>query len=68
LDVVAKYYGIDPSEVLAFGDGNNDIDMFRWAGASVAMSHATVEAYAAATFVAPPGDPATCLARAVANL
>ena len=68
LAVVARYYGIAPLEVLAFGDGNNDIEMFRWAGASVAMSHATPMARAAATFVAPPGDPATCLARAVANI
>lgn len=68
LDVVAKYYGVDFSEALAFGDGNNDIEMFRWAGASIAMSHATPGAAAAGSCIAPPGDPATSLARAVAKL
>jgi len=67
LEVVAKYYGINSSDVLAFGDGNNDIEMFRWAGMSIAMSQATPEATAAATFIAPPGHPATSLARAIAN-
>jgi Cof subfamily protein (haloacid dehalogenase superfamily) len=68
LDVVAKYYGIDPSETLAFGDGNNDIEMFRWAGVGVAMSHATPGARTVATFIAPPSDPSISLARAVAKL
>ena len=68
LDVVAQYYGINSSEVLAFGDGNNDIEMFRWVGVSVAMNHAAPEARAAATCVAPSGNPATSLARAVASL
>lgn len=68
LEVVGKYYGIAPSEVLAFGDGNNDVEMFRWAGAGVAMSHATPEARSAATIIASPGDPSTSFARAVAKL
>jgi len=68
LEVVAKYYGINSSDALAFGDGNNDIEMFRWAGTSIAMSQATPEAQSAATFIAPPGDPSVSLARAVANL
>ena len=31
--------GIDQSEVLAVGDGNNDLEMIEWAGRGVAMGH-----------------------------
>jgi len=65
---VAKYYGINREEVLAFGDGNNDVPMLEWAGLGVAMSESTPGAKAAALMVAPPGDPATSLARAVAKI
>lgn len=68
LEVVARHYGIDRSEVLAFGDGNNDAAMLRWAGTGVAMSVATPDAKAAATFTAPPGPANTSLARAVGEI
>jgi len=68
LQHVAEYYGIDASEVVAFGDGNNDIPMFRWAGESVAMAHASPDAKASATTVSPAGDPSSSLARAVKNV
>ncbi len=41
--------GIDASEVVAFGDSGNDIELFRAAGASVAMANGTFEAKQAAT-------------------
>jgi hydroxymethylpyrimidine pyrophosphatase-like HAD family hydrolase len=62
---VAKHYGIDRSNVLAFGDGNNDVPLLEWAGLGVAMSHGRASARAAAKLVAPAGDPETCLSRAV---
>jgi len=62
---VAEHYGINREEVLAFGDGNNDVPMLEWAGTSVAMSESTSSAKKAATMVAPAGDPATSLARAI---
>ncbi|HWB60498.1 MAG TPA: HAD-IIB family hydrolase, partial [Chthoniobacteraceae bacterium] len=65
---VADEYGIAPAEVLAFGDGDNDVPMFEWAGHSVAMSKSSPAAQAAAKIVAPPGDPATSLARAIRSL
>ena len=65
IDAVAKHYGIDRSEVLVFGDGNNDVPMLEWAGMGVAMSESTPAAKAAAARIAPPGDAATSLARAV---
>lgn len=65
---VARHYGIGPSEVLAFGDGNNDVPMLAWAGLGVAMSHARPAARAAAKLTAPAGSPESSLARAVATI
>ncbi|OZB83405.1 MAG: hydrolase [Microbacterium sp. 14-71-5] len=45
--------GIDRSEVLAFGDALNDVEMLRWAGRGVAMANAEPEALAAADEFAP---------------
>ena len=55
--VVAEEYGI--------GRGDNDVSMLQWAGCGVAMSKSSDAAKAAAAMVAPPGDPATSLARAI---
>jgi Cof subfamily protein (haloacid dehalogenase superfamily) len=65
LAAVATHYGIGRAEVVAFGDGNNDVPMLGWAGLGIAMSHASARAKAAAGRIAPPGDPETSLARAV---
>ncbi len=40
LDHVARALGIDPADALAVGDGRNDLEMFAWAGRSVAMGQA----------------------------
>lgn len=45
------HLGIDPSEVVAFGDAENDIAMFKVAGLSVAMGQADDIVKAAATHV-----------------
>ena len=37
LDVVCERLGIVPADVLAVGDGNNDLEMLQWAGRGVAM-------------------------------
>ena len=37
---VADRLGVDRSDVLAIGDGRNDIEMLRWAGRGVAMGQA----------------------------
>src|SRR4029079_1237380 len=62
---VGRQYEVHPSQVLAFGDGNNDVSMLKWAGMGVAMSHARAAAKAAAKMIAPPGDPESSLARAI---
>lgn len=40
LQHVADQLGIDPADALAVGDGRNDLEMFEWAGRSVAMGQA----------------------------
>src|SRR4051794_34765765 len=62
---VARARGVPQEQVLAFGDGNNDVAMLEWAGMGVAMSHARPAAKAAARMVAPDGDPESSFARAV---
>jgi 5-amino-6-(5-phospho-D-ribitylamino)uracil phosphatase len=45
---VAESLGVDQGDVLAIGDGRNDIEMLRWAGRGVAMGQAPPEVAAAA--------------------
>jgi HAD superfamily hydrolase (TIGR01484 family) len=40
LEEVARRLGVDRSDVLAIGDGRNDLEMLRWAGRGVAMGQA----------------------------
>ena len=51
---VSEYYGIDREDVMAIGDGVNDIEMISWAGTGVAMGNARDNVKAAADIVAPP--------------
>jgi Cof subfamily protein (haloacid dehalogenase superfamily) len=62
---LAEKLGIGPEEVLAFGDGNNDVPLLQWAGMSVAMAHGRVSAKAAAKKISPPGPPETAVARSL---
>lgn len=39
--MVLKYFGIDASEAMAFGDGNNDLEMFQAVGNGIAMGNAS---------------------------
>jgi hypothetical protein len=48
---LAEQWGIVPSEAIAFGDMPNDLEMFRWAGWSVAMGNAEPEVKLAASEV-----------------
>lgn len=45
---VAERLGVDRADVLAIGDGRNDLEMLRWAGRGVAMGQAIEEVKAAA--------------------
>jgi Cof subfamily protein (haloacid dehalogenase superfamily) len=62
---VAAELGVRPDQVLAFGDGENDVQMLAWAGMGVAMSHGSQAAINAAKRVSPKGPPETAFARAV---
>lgn len=58
LAAVADRLGVQQSEVLAIGDGLNDLEMLRWAGTGVAMGHAHEQLRAQADWVTTegPGD------------
>ena len=45
---VAERLGVDAADVLAIGDGRNDIEMLQWAGRGVAMGQAVEPVIAAA--------------------
>lgn len=51
---IQKYldaHGLDRSEIMAFGDGENDCEMLRYVGIGVAMGNAVASAKAAADYV-----------------
>jgi hypothetical protein len=53
---ICELLGISPNQVLAFGDGENDIDMLRVAGYSVAMSNGMSNTIAASKYVTESND------------
>lgn len=53
LGALCRTLGLSPQDVIAFGDGTNDISMLQSAGLGVAMSNAAPEMLAAADLVAP---------------
>jgi hydroxymethylpyrimidine pyrophosphatase-like HAD family hydrolase len=55
LDVVAAAYGVNPREVLALGDSDNDVEMLRWAGVGVAVVGATPAAVRASDYICSAG-------------
>ncbi len=48
VEAYCRYRDLDPTEVLAIGDGDNDVELLERAAHSCAMSHATDRAKAAA--------------------
>jgi Cof subfamily protein (haloacid dehalogenase superfamily) len=51
LEAVTERLGVAAADVLAIGDGRNDVEMLRWAGRGVAMGQAPLEVQEAADFV-----------------
>ncbi|MBF2349638.1 HAD family phosphatase [Listeria marthii] len=51
LDTVLTPMGISPENIIAFGDGHNDITMVEYAGTGIAMSNAAPELKAAASSI-----------------
>jgi Cof subfamily protein (haloacid dehalogenase superfamily) len=62
---LAARLGIAQENILAFGDGNNDVPLLQWAGMSVAMAHGRKSARDAAKKISPPGPPETAVARSL---
>ena len=58
LDHVAGPLGVAPADVLAIGDGRNDIEMLQWAGRGVAMGQAVQRCWTPPT-PSPPPSPTT---------
>jgi Cof subfamily protein (haloacid dehalogenase superfamily) len=50
---VAALLGIEPERTVAFGDGENDLDLLAWAGFGVAVERAHPELLAAADWLCP---------------
>jgi Cof subfamily protein (haloacid dehalogenase superfamily) len=68
LQILSDKLGLTSRQAVVFGDGENDIPMFDWAGLSYAMPHGWQSALTRATHTAPPGPPHTAFARAVDQL
>jgi hydroxymethylpyrimidine pyrophosphatase-like HAD family hydrolase len=56
LDKVGFRLGVGRADVLAVGDGHNDMEMLRWAGLGVAMGQSPDDVKAVADLVAEPVD------------
>jgi len=54
LATLARHLGLQPDEVMAFGDGQNDVPMLKYAGAGYAMANACPQALACTPLIAPP--------------
>lgn len=65
LRTLTQHLGLGAENVVVFGDGENDIPMFDWAGHSFAMAHGRPEAIARAKQVSPAGAPEIAFARSV---
>ncbi|HTI71729.1 MAG TPA: HAD family hydrolase [Candidatus Limnocylindria bacterium] len=62
---VARHLGFGPQHAAAFGDGNNDVELLRWAHHSVAMDHGWPEAKNAARHITAHGHPSEAFATGV---
>lgn len=56
LMAVAQFYGVPASDVVAFGDMPNDIEMLQWAGLGVAMGNADERVKVAADEITTSND------------
>jgi len=61
LNILAQRWGIDHQQVLAFGDGGNDLEMLKQSGFSFAMANAPQRVKAAARYAAPANNDAGVL-------
>jgi Cof subfamily protein (haloacid dehalogenase superfamily) len=67
LEALAKAYGVDREDVIAFGDAGNDAPMLAWAGMGVAVANATTEARASADYLSPYSNDESAVARTLSE-
>ena len=48
IEKLLAHYGLDRAQAIAFGDGNNDIEMLQAVGTGVAMANASAQLKAVA--------------------
>lgn len=53
---LAESMGLDATEVMAIGDGGNDVEMLKWAGTAVAVKNASPLAKEVADFISTSND------------
>ena len=63
LRLLLDRWGISPADLVVFGDGENDLEMFALAGTSYAMNNAPVNVQAAASHVIGTNDDQAVLAK-----
>lgn len=51
IKAVLDYFNISPENAIAFGDGDNDIDMLEYVGLGIAMGNGSTALKSAANFV-----------------
>jgi Cof subfamily protein (haloacid dehalogenase superfamily) len=56
LDFLAARLGVARERTIAFGDGENDVELLEWAGYGVAVANAHRRVLAVADFVCPPAE------------
>ena len=54
LDFLADHLGFTPEQTIAFGDGENDVELLEWAGYGVAVENAHERVKAVADWICPP--------------
>ena len=53
LDFLAAHMGFTQEQTIAFGDGENDVELLEWAGYAVAVANAHPKVLAVADYVCP---------------
>jgi len=56
LGFLAERLGFTAAKTVAFGDGENDVELLEWAGYAIAVANAHERVLAVADFVCPPVD------------